>query len=171
MQFLALAALAVLPVLVIVAGLKDLTSMTIPNRLTVALALAYVPAALLVGVPPTEMAVNLGVGLACLVLGMVLFALRVFGGGDAKLMAAVCLWLGLAGVTPFIFWTALAGGLFGVSLLIARARLAVYAPMAPTWVSNLLNPKGDIPYGVAIAVGALVAYPHSRLITLFVGTP
>jgi prepilin peptidase CpaA len=33
----------------------------------------------------------------------------------------------------------------------------------PRWVGALLEPKGDIPYGVAIAAGALLAFPSSGL--------
>ena len=37
----------------------------------------------------------------------------------------------------------------------------------PGWGQRLLQPKGDIPYGVAIAAGALMAYPHSALVEKF----
>ena len=35
------------------------------------------------------------------------------------------------------------------------------------WVINLMQPKGDIPYGVAIAIGALLALPESGLLLTF----
>ena len=41
--------LSVLPVLVIAAGLNDLTTMTIPNWISLGLMIAFVPAALSVG--------------------------------------------------------------------------------------------------------------------------
>lgn len=169
MQVLTLLFLAILPVLVVIAGLKDLTTMTIPNWLTGGLAVAFFPAALVAGMPMMDMAAHLAVGLVALFVAMGLFALRVFGGGDAKLLAAVCLWLGVTASPAFVLWTAIAGGLFSVTLLLTRSRLALLAPIAPGWMSNLLNPKGDVPYGVAIAIGAMVAYPSSALITLFVG--
>ena len=40
------------------------------------------------------------------------------------------------------------------------------ASFQPT-VDHLLEPKGDIPYGVAICVGALMAFPSSLLLTTF----
>src|SRR6218665_2117715 len=99
MEFLTLACLAVMPVLVVVAGLHDLTTMKIPNWLTGLIALAFVPAALIVGLSPLQIGMQLGVGLIALAVGMGLFALRWVGGGAPKLIAAPCLWLGLA-ATP-----------------------------------------------------------------------
>jgi prepilin peptidase CpaA len=34
----------------------------------------------------------------------------------------------------------------------------------PAWLERLLAPAGDIPYGIAIAAGALAAFPHSALL-------
>ena len=53
-------------------------------------------------------------------------------------------------------------------LMAARARLQVFAMNGPAWVTRLMQPKGDIPYGVAIAVGALLAYPSSPLVQAFI---
>jgi prepilin peptidase CpaA len=39
--------------------------------------------------------------------------------------------------------------------------------MAPGWVARLLEPKGHIPYGVAIAIGALLAFPEADLMSGF----
>jgi prepilin peptidase CpaA len=33
----------------------------------------------------------------------------------------------------------------------------------PAWLERLLAPEGDIPYGIAIAAGALAAFPQSGL--------
>ncbi|MGH7028114.1 A24 family peptidase [Brevundimonas sp.] len=167
MTELALVLLSVLPVLVIVAGLHDLTTMKIPNWLSGLLIVGFFPAALALGLPLTTTAVSVGVALAALVVGAGMFALNWIGGGDAKLMAAASLWLGLSGLVPFLLYTALAGGGLCLVLLTARGRLQAYALNAPGWVSRLMAPKGDIPYGVAIAVGALLAYPASPLVQAF----
>lgn len=168
MTSLALVVLAILPGLVIVAALSDLTTMRIPNWISAALVLGFFPAALAVGLPLQTVGLNLGLGLAGLVVGMVLFALRVIGGGDAKLMSAVTVWLGLPGLSPFVLWTAVAGGLFCAALIAARGPLSAYAAGAPAWVANLLRDKGDVPYGVAIAIGALLAFPSSTLVARFI---
>jgi prepilin peptidase CpaA len=169
MDTLILLLLAVMPALVIVAGLKDLTSMTIPNWISAALVVAYFPVAFAVGLPWSVVAVGVGLGLAALVIGASMFALRWIGGGDAKLIAAACLWLGLEGSGMFLLWTGLIGGLFCLALLFARSWSRAYLPAsAPGWVVHLMQPRGDIPYGVAIAAGALMAYPASALVSTFI---
>ncbi|CAN5403333.1 prepilin peptidase [soil metagenome] len=167
MDTVTLLLLSILPCLVIAAGLRDLTTMTIPNWISGLLILGFFPAALAVGLSPMAVALHVGVAAVALVIGMGLFAMRVVGGGDAKLMAATCLWLGVAGSGMFVLWTGVAGGGFCLMLILARSQLRPYVAGAPQWVGALLEPKGDIPYGVAIAVGALMAFPSSGLLTSF----
>ena len=154
------------PAAVIAAAITDATSYIIPNRLSAALAVAFLPAALAAGLPLHTFAVCAALGVAALAAGIGLFALRVMGGGDAKLMAACLLWLGPAAITPFLLWTAVAGGGLAVSLLLARRLPAPVTATGPRWVGRLLQPGGDVPYGVAIAVGALAAFPLSPLAQL-----
>jgi prepilin peptidase CpaA len=160
--------LGVMPALVIVAGLKDLTTMRIPNWISLLLIVFFFPAAFAMGLPPLTIAIHVGVAFAALVVGAGMFALRWIGGGDAKLMAAACLWLGLQGSGMFLLWTGVMGGLFCLTLLFARFHSRPYLAGAPGWVVHLMEPKGDIPYGVAIAAGALMAYPASPLLALFI---
>ncbi|WP_298745754.1 prepilin peptidase [uncultured Brevundimonas sp.] len=167
MEVLQLVLLAVLPALVIVAGLKDLTTMKIPNWISGLLILGFFPTALLLGLPPADIAIHLGVAAAALLIGMGLFALNFLGGGDVKLTAATCLWLGVSGSGVFVLSTAVIGGAFCLLLLLARSHLQPYASRGPGWLIQLMEPKGDIPYGVAIAAGALVAWPASPLMTAF----
>lgn len=164
---LALPLLAVLPALVITAGLTDLTSMKIPNWISGLLILGFFPAAFAVGLGLTEIAVHVGVGLLALVIGATLFALRWIGGGDAKLLASGCLWFGLSGSAVFVLWTGMIGGLFCLGLILTRRWVPPYFPGLPAWLSRLMEPKGDIPYGVAIAIGALLAFPVSPLVAAF----
>ncbi|MFK0297997.1 prepilin peptidase [Brevundimonas sp. NPDC090276] len=166
---LSFALLGVMPVLVIVAGLHDLTTMKIPNWLSGLLVLGFFPAALAVGLPLSVVGWSVGAAVVALFVGAGLFALRWLGGGDAKLMAAVTLWLGLSGLAPFLLFTAMAGGGLCLLLLLARAHLQVYAVNGPIWVTRLMEPKGDVPYGVAIAIGASLAYPASPLVQTFIG--
>lgn len=169
MDTVTLLLLSLLPCLVIAAGLRDLTTMTIPNWISALLVLGFFPAAFMVGLSPMAVGVHVGVAVVALFIGMGLFALHFIGGGDAKLMAAACLWLGLSGSGVFLLWTGVAGGLFSIGLIVARRWGQPYVAGAPGWVGNLMSPKGDIPYGVAIAVGALMAFPSSALLTAFSG--
>ena len=168
MDLVTLLILGVMPALVIVGGLNDLLTMKIPNWISGLLVLGFFPAALVVGLPPLTMADHVGVGALALVVGAGMFALRWIGGGDAKLMAAACLWLGLAGSGMFLLWTGVMGGVFCLALLFARFHSRPYLLGAPPWVMQLMEPRGDIPYGVAIAAGALMAYPASPLLAAFI---
>ena len=159
--------LAVLPILVIIAGLSDLTTMKIPNWINLALLVAYFPVALLLGMDLPTLGLSTLIGFGVLIAGMVMFALRWVGGGDAKLFAAAALWMGPQATLGFLLFSALVGGLFCLMLMNARAWLQAYAPALPGWGQRLMQPKGDIPYGVAIAIGALWAYPSSDLIQNF----
>lgn len=169
MTELSLVLLSVMPVLVIIAGLHDLITMKIPNWISGLLILGFFPAALALGLPLSVVGLSVGLAVAALFVGAGMFALRWLGGGDAKLMAAVMLWLGMSGALPFLLQTAMMGGGLCLVLILARVHLQVYAMNAPVWVSRLMEPKGDVPYGVAIAVGALLAYPASPLVKAFIG--
>ena len=155
----------VLPALAVVAALKDLTSYTIPNWISLALLAAFGPAAFLSGAPLPAIGLCLLVGFAGLIGGMVMFALRWIGGGDAKLLAGCALWIGWPGVSHFLLWTTLGGGALAVGLLTIRKWAPLFAPVSagPGWMTRLLTKDADVPYGVAIAVGALMAFPMSPL--------
>jgi prepilin peptidase CpaA len=163
MDSLLLPALGLMPALVVIGGLHDLVTMKIPNWIPLALIALFFPVAVAAGLGLTGMGVHVGVGVLALLVGMGMFALNWIGGGDAKLIAASCLWLGWSGSAMFLLWTGVAGGLFCLLLITARRHLQFIAPSAPGWAARLLEPRGDIPYGVAIAIGALLAFPDADL--------
>jgi len=103
-----------------------------------------------------------------LLAGMGMFAAGWIGGGDAKLLAAVSLWLGLSAMPVFLIVTALAGGGLAVLLMNVRSSwVQPYLASAPAWIARLATPGADVPYGVAIAVGALVAFPQCAMVRAF----
>jgi prepilin peptidase CpaA len=151
--------LGVFAALVIGAAVRDLATFTIPNWISLALALAFAPAALLTGASLPDIGVSLAVGVGMLVLGAGMFAFGWIGGGDAKLMASAALWVGLRGLAPFAIYTALAGGLLAVGLMALRsAWLRPLVAAGPAWTRRLATPGESAPYGVAIAAGALAAF-------------
>ena len=158
---LALLIACVFPTLVIWAALRDATTLTIPNRLTLLVAAAFAPAALVTGLSPAAWGFALATGAAALVAGVIMFAFGWVGGGDAKLFAACGLWLGVGAAAPFLLWTALAGGALAVTLLAGRQAAEMAPGFGPAWVRRLLTKGEGVPYGVAIAVGAMAAFPHS----------
>jgi prepilin peptidase CpaA len=165
------ALLIIFPMLVIVAALTDLTSFTIPNRISALLLLGFLPAALVMGRPWNEIGIDAAVFFATLLAGMAMFAAGWIGGGDAKLLAAASLWLGMAAMPVFLIVTALAGGALAVLLMNVRSSwIQPYLGGAPNWLARLATPGADVPYGVAIASGALAAFPQCALVHAFHGT-
>lgn len=162
------AVVVILPVLAVIAALHDLTTMKIPNWISAVLIVAFFPAAFVLGLPLGVVGASVGLAIAMLVVGMGMFAANWIGGGDAKLLAASMLWMGVSGSVPFVLYTALVGGGFCLLLMTARSHLPFFAQTGPGWVMRLMQPKGDIPYGVAIAIGALLAYPSSPLMTAYI---
>jgi prepilin peptidase CpaA len=156
---------ALFPAMIIVAALRDLTSFTIPNWVSLAAAASFVPAAFVAHPAMGALALSVGVGLTALVLGIVMFSFGWIGGGDAKLFAACALWLGWPAVAPFMIYTSLAGGLLAIGLLWARNMAPRQLVLGgPSWAQRLMRPNGDVPYGLAIAAGALMAFPGSALL-------
>lgn len=167
MTFAAYLLVDLFPVSLILAALSDLRSMTIPNRLCLFLALAFFPAALFAGFTADQWTGSLMMGAMGFAVGFILFAFRLMGGGDAKLIAAASLWVGTSGALSFIYYTAVAGGFLGLSVLLMRKSVAPYTPFMPVWAQRLFEPKSDMPYGVAICIGGLLAIPHGPLRHLF----
>ncbi len=159
------ALLLTFPALVILAGLRDMVSYTIPNWISLALLAAFPVAALAMGLVPAAIGLHLAVGLAALLGGMVMFALGWIGGGDAKLFAAAGLWLGWPAVGTFVVVTGLAGGALASGLLMLRSPLArPFVVTSAAWFVRLAEPGENVPYGLAIAVGALAAFPATGLL-------
>ena len=163
-QLLAAALVLVFPALLIVAALRDAVSYTIPNWISLGLLAAFLPAAFALGLPLPAIGLHAGVGFLALIAGMAMFALRWLGGGDAKLFAAASLWLGWPAVTTFLLVTCIAGGALALSLLAIRSVwLRPLVVSGPPWLNRLAEPGENVPYGVAICVGALAAVPVSPL--------
>ena len=136
--------------------------MRIANSVSIAVVAAFLVVAPIAGMPAQEMLMHLGVGAAMLIVGMILFSFRALGGGDAKLLAAASLWVGPEQWLPFIALVAVFGGVLAVVILIFR-NFPAGALMLPAWALRLHQAGGSIPYGVAIAAGALSIYPQTQL--------
>ena len=142
------------PLLLLYAAWHDVSTMTIPNWVSIGLAAAFLPAAFAAGLPMQLVGLHLAFGAGVLLACAGLFYLGVFGGGDAKVIAAASLWTGLAGVSSFVMGMAIAGGVLAVSLILLRKM-----KLAPTkeWAKRLLSPQEGAPYAVAIAIGVFIA--------------
>src|ERR1700737_4770270 len=88
------AATLLFPVLMVFAAISDLLTLTISNRISIALAVLFIAMAFACRLPATEILWHLACGGAMLIFGFGLFARGWIGGGDAKLAAATAIWLG-----------------------------------------------------------------------------
>lgn len=148
--------------LVLSAAFSDAVTFTIPNWISLALLVLFPVAGLAAGLPLQTLGLHLALGCGALVIGAGMFAMRWLGGGDAKLIAAVLLWLGLPAMPQFLIATAMAGGSLAITLLMLRsAPVRPLVALGPRWVNRLADSNQGIPYGVAIAVGALFAISAS----------
>ena len=157
------ALLFVFPAVMFLAAASDLASMTIPNRLSLALVTGFAVLAVLVGMPFETALWHLGAAAATLAVGFVLFAFGWMGGGDAKLAAATALWLGFALLPDYIAVTAIIGGVVTIGILILRRWPLSEAARGRSWLVRLHDKRNGVPYGVALALAALIVFPHSPL--------
>lgn len=154
--------LLVFPLLMIYAATLDVLTMRIANGISIALVLGFLLVAPVAGMPMQQMLMHLAAGSAVLLAAMLLFSLRLLGGGDAKLLAAAAVWIGSEQLVPFLVCVTIFGGALAILLLAYRHTPAGALPL-PTWAARLHKQGEGMPYGVAIAAGALVVYPVTGL--------
>lgn len=140
------------------AAAMDLLTMTIPNRVSIALVATFAIAAPLIGLGPHEILSHVGAGLLILAVAFVLFALGGFGGGDAKLLAAGALWIGFDNLLLYLVCVTIFGGILALAILFYRRIPATALPI-PDWALRLHDRSCGIPYGIAIASSALFVFP------------
>ncbi len=145
--------------IMLVGAIYDLFTYTIPNFLPLFLIGTFAAFALWQALPWPLLAAHAGAGLGMLVAGWVLFALGLLGGGDAKLFAATSLWMGWHGLLNYLIMFSLCGGVLALSLLLFR-RLPLLERLARHgWIATLHDKAQGVPYGIALAAGALLAWP------------
>ncbi|MEJ2541401.1 MAG: prepilin peptidase [Gemmatimonadota bacterium] len=152
-----------------VATVTDVRERRIPNWVTAGGALVGVLfAALPSGIGLGASVLGLAVGLA---VTLPVYAVGALGAGDAKLLAAVGAFMGAGSLLSVMLYAGLAGGLLG---LLSAARRGVLIPVlleTKNWFIHAVtlgrhgrrhtidDPEAStIPYGVAIAAGAMVAW-------------
>jgi prepilin peptidase CpaA len=154
--------LTVLPLLMLLAAATDIAVMRIPNWLTGLTALLFFPMAYLTGMPLNDIGSHALAGVVLFFAGYVLFSLRLFGGGDAKLMAAAGLWFGSQDAMRFLVMTAVAGGVLAVAYMVWTAISVMQknnTEGAMTFRQKLRTVSPKLPYGCALAVGAILTFP------------
>lgn len=154
----------VFPFCMVFAALSDMLSMTIANRVSILLLAAFAIVAPLTGMDWASFGWHFAAGGLVLAVTFALFALGGMGGGDAKLLTASAVWLGFdMQLMEYLVYTAFLGGVLTMAILVYRgSALAVYTGHNP-FLRNFADGKAGVPYGVALGVGGLLAYPNSPL--------
>lgn len=128
------------------AAYHDVRFRTIPNLLNAAIGILGLAAAwLLTGGDGALMSLaHLAIALA---IGMVAYALKMWGAGDAKFYAASAAWFSLGDFPRLIFAISISG------LVV----LVVWFGTQKLWQPEVAaGAKRELPYGVAIAAGAIL---------------
>jgi prepilin peptidase CpaA len=163
---IAFLAQTLLPFLVVVAGAHDFLTLRIPNWLNAFIALAFFPLAITTGMPAEAMLWHCLTGVVILAVGFGLFLGCYIGGGDAKLLAGAGLWFGWPDATPFLVLTALAGGVLALGYKFWRMIKIEQEVRDIGWAKRLLSFNGNLPYGIAIAAGAILSFPGTWWMSL-----
>jgi prepilin peptidase CpaA len=157
------AAVFFFPAAMALAASMDVVTMTIPNRVCAALAIGYVILAFAVGLPAQAILINVSCGAAVLAAMFAMFAKGWVGGGDAKLAAAIALWLGWGALLDYSLSAAIYGGALTIFILLGRRFVLPVWLSRHAWIARLHDSKTGVPYGVALAAAGMMIYPHTEI--------
>ncbi|CAN5210267.1 prepilin peptidase [soil metagenome] len=173
-----LARMMLFPALMAFAAASDLFTMTISNRVSLFLVTGFFALALLGGLGTQELGTqqlgtqdlphallsHIGAGFTVLVIAFGCFAMGWVGGGDAKIAASAALWFGFGHLLDYLVYASLFGGALTLLLLQFRQWPLPYAFVGQAWLLRLHSKDSGIPYGIALALGALMIYPETEWI-------
>jgi prepilin peptidase CpaA len=160
-MILDIARLMLFPALMAFAAASDLFTMTISNRVSLALLAGFLVLALLSGMAPYDILTHVGAGAAVLTVAFTCFAMGWVGGGDAKVAAGAALWFGFGHLMNYLIYASLFGGALTLLLLQFRQWPLPYQLAGQAWLTKLHAKETGIPYGIALATGALMVYPDT----------
>jgi prepilin peptidase CpaA len=147
----------------IFAAFSDLLTFKIPNWIPIALLLAYLVCAVYLQFSFTQIGVDLLCALVVLVIALALFTFNLVGGGDAKLATASVLWIGPENLSSYGVVVALIGGVVtGIVIVFRFSHVPDWLSSSPVFAQLADKTKG-IPYGIALALGGLIVYPHTAI--------
>ena len=163
-MILDLARLMLFPALMAFAAASDLFTMTISNRVSLALLAGFLVLAVLTGMGLHDILLHVGAGAAVLAIAFACFAMGWVGGGDAKVAAGAALWFGFGHLLNYLLYASLFGGVLTLLLLQFRQWPLPYVFASQGWLLKLHAKETGIPYGIALAIGALMIYPETEWI-------
>jgi prepilin peptidase CpaA len=153
--------LMLFPALMAFAACSDLLTMTISNRVSLALVAGFFALAFMIGMSPALIMSHIGAAAVVLVVAFVFFARGWIGGGDAKLAAATALWFGFDHLMPYLLYASLLGGALTILLLNLRTMPLPSLLLGQSWAERLHRKDSDVPYGIGLAAAALIIYPDT----------
>jgi len=163
----------------VILGLYDFSFYRLPNILLGGLLVLYgfyAPLYLDMNTVLSSLTICVGV----LAIGLVLFFLKFIGAGDAKYLAVASLWVGPHGILYFIFIVSIIGGGLGFIYILLTNHMARLSDwtwekiqkaeercpyLESVWIGSGVGPEKktraniesrSVPYGVAIAAGAII---------------
>jgi prepilin peptidase CpaA len=168
-------------------AIYDFSFFRIPNVLLLFLVGLYTIYAIFY-VQPDRIVTSLFIFAIVLIMSFALFALKAIGGGDAKYLSVISLWVGMNEVLYLLIWVSLIGGGLALIYLLLRNYIGRFSD----WVWSQIQ-KGEthysflrfvwfgsgsglelgkreninsplIPYGIAIALGAIITMVHKVLL-------
>jgi len=163
-MILDIARLLLFPAMMTFAAASDLLTMTISNRVSLALGAAFLALAVLGGMGFIDILSHLGAGATVLAVAFACFAMGWVGGGDAKVAASAALWFGFGHLMNYLVYASLLGGALTLLLLQFRQWPLPYLFVGQLWLLRLHAKDSGIPYGIALAIGALMIYPETEWI-------
>jgi prepilin peptidase CpaA len=163
-MILDIARLLLFPALMAFAAASDLFTMTISNRVSLALLGGFLGLAVLSGMSVHDILLHAGAGALVLTVAFACFAFGWIGGGDAKVAAGAALWFGFGHLLDYLVYASLFGGALTLLLLQFRQWPLPYALGGQSWLLKLHAKDSGIPYGIALAIGALTIYPETEWI-------
>ncbi len=149
------------PALIILAAIYDVFTMTIPNWLSLALGGLFLVSVPFLGLDWWTLAMHVAAGALILAIGIGMFAAGWVGGGDVKLAAATCLWVGFSMMIEYFFIAAIFGGVLTLFIILMRRLPLPASAQRVDWIERLHNPANGVPYGVALAFGAILVFPQT----------
>jgi prepilin peptidase CpaA len=160
-MILDLARLLLFPALIAFAASSDIFSMRISNRVSLLLTAGFLVLAAASGMAPTDILMHLAAGAVVLVVAFGCFAMGWIGGADAKIAAAAGLWFGFGLLMPYLLYASIFGGVLTILLIQFRQWPLPYVLVGQSWLLRLHAGESGVPYGIALAVGALLVYPET----------
>jgi len=153
--------ITIFPAAMAIAAATDLFSMTVPNWISLLLIAGFAVLAPLVGLGWAEAGLHVALAVAALIVTFAMFSFGWIGGGDAKLFAATCLWMGPEGTLVYAVYASLLGGGLTLLILVLRSVPIPAALNSHGWLMRLHSAKEGVPYGIALAAAGLLVYPKT----------